>query len=396
MKEPAEPTTPAALRDRLFADPARLSDPQLVSLIVGKGTQRKRRGQPTKRWSFPEIGEALCARGGGGCVELVEAVVKDAIDLADYGLGPTLGTRLRAVIELARRWRRGFARGGNAEIRSDPDHRGPDLQEVLQSHGKVSEGELVMLVIDENVWRHENTDALLGAFERPREVMESVAFDAFVTVRREGRTLFSLPETELKLTASELGRLLSAVELARRYRSRAKVERRKPVRGPSGLSALDLVKILDPRKRLEDPLRERLARLVRTHPEVAEDFRALDELAADVGVESPEEAVEVGEKLETLTRTKKWSDPAEVLGPPVPFAKLLALAEARLDREEKPHPRLEDVRDRLLAAQREAIRKPVESFVEALRELHVTDEGAQQALEDARRGYFGAAADASC
>ncbi len=92
--------------------------------------------------------------------------------------------------------------------------------------------------------------------------------------------------------------------------------------------------------------------------------------------------------LGELERRKTWSDPADVVGPKVPFAKLLSIAETKIAQATRPPKRLLQVQELLLRAQREATAKPATSFVETLRKLGITDEGAQQALEDARRGYF--------
>ncbi len=57
--------------------------------------------------------------------------------------------------------------------------------------------------------------------------------------------------------------------------------------------------------------------------------------------------------------------------------------------------RVMKVREFLLAAQRTAIEPPVGAFVDALLELEITDEGAREAIDEAKRLYFNQDGDAS-
>lgn len=384
MKKTTTPSTaPADVRGLLFDDPSRVTDAQLVALLLGKGSGRRRRGQPALTWTCLELGEAIYRDAGGELSGLVHALRRDAIDWRDFGIGEKLGARLIAAAELAHRWRRGLRRGGDASIRSDVDVQ----RAVFEHHKGVSEGELLTLLL-ERYGRGEDTVRLLECCTSPQALIDSLEFDSFTKTKVGSVSRMTIADTGLELTTAQLGWLFSGLELARRYRAQATLEQRQISAGASGLSALDLVTLLDTERRLDRPLRETLIGILRTHPEVARDFEDLDRLAAEAGVESHDEAVEAHRMFEELLRREGWSDPAEVVGPGVPFTRLLTIAEAKIGGGAGPPERLREVHELLLAAQREATAEPVASFVEVLLELGITDEGADAAFEEARRRYF--------
>ncbi len=380
---PPRATTPAEIRENLFFDPSRVTDPQLVALLLGKGTRRKSSDKPPKSWSCVEIGEQLFKQAGGRLSDLVTAIRRDGIALQEYGIGKKLGARLIATMELAYRWRRGFRKGGKAEIRSGVDM---DLEQLIfERQGKLSDGELLVPLIGR---AGNDTGRLLEFFKSPQALVESLKFDTFTAKRKDSRARMTLPEADVELKLAEFGRLLAGLELVRRHRVQAMVESRKLSTGASGLSLRDLVTLLDTERRLDLPLRGTLIEILRSHPDLARAFGNLDTLAAEAGAESYEEAVEVHQMFEELRQRKEWSDPAEVVGPQVRFGKLLSVAEAKIARASRPPNRVLEVKELLEAAQRTAIEQPVGSFVDALLELGITDEGAREAFEEARRLYF--------
>ncbi len=392
MNETLLRPTVAEIRDIVFVDPSRVTDPQLVALLLGRGTRGKKADGSAKSWSAVEIGEELCGQAGGRLSDLVAAIREDGIYLKDYGIGQKLGARLIAAMELAFRWRRGFRKGGNAEIRSDID--ADLLKLIFERREELSEGELLVLVL-ERFGRGEETKRLLEYCGSPRALVESLEYDSFTEMRKDTRLRMTIPETDLELRPGQLGWLFAGLELMRRYRLQAKVEGRELSKSASGLSMGDLVKLLDAERHLDRPLRESLIELLRSHPDLERDFGTLKSLAAEAGVDSYEEAVEVHQMFEELLRRRKWSDPAEVVGPQVPFSKLLGVAEAKIAAASQQPKRVMKVREFLLAAQRTAIEPPVGAFVDALLELEITDEGAREAIDEAKRLYFNQDGDAS-
>ncbi len=92
--------------------------------------------------------------------------------------------------------------------------------------------------------------------------------------------------------------------------------------------------------------------------------------------------------LRSLERREGWKHPAEIVGEPVLYGALLRMTRARIHRGVEESARLEEVRDLLEQAERDAVAGPVASFVEVLRGLRLAESGAEEALEAARRGYW--------
>ncbi len=392
MNETLLRPTVAEIRDIVFVDPSRVTAPQLVALLLGRGTRSKKGDGSAKSWTAVELGEELYGQAGGRLSDFVAAIREGGIDLRDYGIGEKLGGRLITTMELAYRWRRGFRKGGNAEIRSEIDTDLPKL--IFERREELSEGELLVPLLM-RFGGGEEMKRLLEYCGSPRALVESLEYDSFTAIRKKGRVRMTIPEAGLELRLSQVGWLFAGLELVRRYRLQAKVEGRKLSKSASGLSMGDLVKLLDAERHLDRPLRESLIELLRSHPDLERDFGTLENLAGEAGVDSYEEAVEVHQMFEELRRHKKWSDPAEVVGPQVPFRNLLSVAEAKIAAASRPPKRVIEVREILLAAQRAAFEAPVGAFVDALLELGITDEGAREAIDEAKRRYFNQDAGAS-
>lgn len=72
MKKATKPSaTPAQIREVLAADPSRVSDAELVALVVGIGTRCQSRGRRHRSWSSVALGEELYAAAGGRLPDLV-------------------------------------------------------------------------------------------------------------------------------------------------------------------------------------------------------------------------------------------------------------------------------------------------------------------------------------
>ncbi len=164
--------TPFPIRDVLFDDPTRVTDAQLLVLLLGTGTTRRGKGQVKKIWSAIELAKDLLAESGGRLEHLVASARRADFDLRHFGLGRILGSRLLAAMELAHRWRRGFKRGGKSAIRtSDND----DLaRRILKRKARLTEGELVAVLLAQSwVWQRK-VGSLLAAYRSPGDMMKAL------------------------------------------------------------------------------------------------------------------------------------------------------------------------------------------------------------------------------
>ncbi|MCP3957439.1 MAG: hypothetical protein GY719_06270 [bacterium] len=379
-------TSPKAIREALFADPSQVTDPQLLALFLGKGTTSRRRGEPKRTWTTIQLAEGLLKEAGGRLAHLVLSVHGNTIDLKKFGLGTTLGSRLIAAMELAHRWRRGFHRGGNTRIRSGF---GPEiLEKLFERKVRGTEGELVAIVLGDH-WRdHDKTNRLLAAYASPRKLFQSLTPDAFEVAPADSSSQVRHRASGVELEYSACSRLLTAVEMARRHRQRAKAERSGANLAALGLSSPDLSSLVDPESPLDEALRRSLIEVLRSRPGRAEEVAVLDRLAAEAQTESYEKAVELHRMFEALRRSRKWNHPREVLGEPVAYPALLSIAEARIARGDKPVGRMRNVKKLLEKAEREASSGAIEAFVEALLEQGLSEAGADRAFSEARQRYF--------
>lgn len=365
---------PMEIRRLLCDDPLRVTDAQLLALLLATGgTRRATAGLPKKRWSAVELAEELHATAGG-LVDLVRQVLGETIDPRHFGLGPLNGGRLVATAVLAQRWHRGFDGDGNRGVRFACLE---DLSEqvFLRQVDDVTEGELIAVLCGRHLPDVVSVDHLFESFGGPRQLIEGLTSEHFEAFARTGLACF-----HKDLTARY--RLLAGLELARRYRAQARL---RPGLGASlGLESVDLIRLLDPRNPLERGLRRRLIEALRTHPDLKEDFARLDALARDAGVEDYERAVELHEMFEALLSCGEWAEPGEVLSARAPYRQLLAIARARIARATEPPARLLKVEALLERAQQAVAARPVAQFVEALVELGVCESGLEWALAEAR------------
>ena len=124
--------TPTEIRTALFDESVRLTDAQLLVLVLSIGASRHGKGRTRKTWTALELANDLLAAAGGRLEHLIASARRADFDRGHFGLGETLGSRLQAAMELAHRWRRGFERGGDLSVRSE----GVDLiQSVLERDG---------------------------------------------------------------------------------------------------------------------------------------------------------------------------------------------------------------------------------------------------------------------
>ncbi|MEM7582867.1 MAG: hypothetical protein AAF560_05760 [Acidobacteriota bacterium] len=382
-------TTPAQIRGLMAADLQMTSDTQLLCVMLGTGGSTvPEPGQRPKTRSAFALANAL-VEATGSFDDLLREVRSGSLQFTGYKPECSPWHRLRADMELIERWRRGFTAGGDATVRALD---WATLCGELTDLRGASEAELIAFTIGARHPDPVNGKLLMDYFGSPQALFEQfslVTFQAFRSHYRSGKD-----QQFLKLPRpSACFRLLAAIELAERHRRRM-VSRLAPL-GPSqrellskrlGLRSAELTRLLAPESPLDAEQRDSLLEVLRSHPDLAPDFERLDRLVADAQTPDVWQAIELHHQFETLLEDPSWSDPRALLGERVPFRGLLAIAEARLARtEDESSGELARVKERLEAAERQALAQPVAAFVGALAELCLSPAGVEAAVSEASR-----------
>ena len=390
------PRTPQEIRDLLRTDAAVVTDQQLLALVLAKGSARGRPGKAKKSWTTVALAKDLYEMMGGCLSDLVEKTHANEINLTHFGLGESVGSRLIAGMDLAHRWRCGFKESGDSTIWANDRS---DLRRVVFARrGTPSEADLIAVILGSTYPDTENTTHLLNEFGTPQDLMTSLALDVFESFRKDGAVHFRLPQTNAAIEFGSFCRLLAAVELARRYCAQTGPTPIGLEPGAFGLNSVQLVQLLDPLSPLEREFRTGMIEMLRSHPDLTEDFAKLDVLASDAQTDNYHHAIELALMFEQLRKHQAWTHPSEVLGHQIPYGALLAIAEARIGRASGSPGQLLKIKALLEQAERDAIAEPVEGFVEALLALRVSTASAKKATTEARRRYLekaGTAVDAA-
>ncbi len=379
------PENPQEIRDLLGQDPAAVSDSELVALVAATGARKPGSRQGKTSWSSLELAAILLEESGGRLSDLVQAACTHAVDWRSYGVGRNIGARLIAAMELAERWRVGAgpSPAGTATAGDGGDLDAASLSLAVFEHRRTPSGvELVALVLGVKQPDLKVARQALAAFGSLREMIGTLTLDAFEPAYRRSHIFMRLTGTDLKIELAALCRLVAAVELARRYRGN-----KGTAPASLGLASENLEQLLDPATPLDRDLRSRLIEQLRSHPELTADFARLDRLTGDAGTDDYQLAAELHLMFDALCQPQGWTHPAEIVGEPVPFRFLLNIARAAIERSPEA-PRVLQVKELLEAAERGAAARPVAAFVDALRLLSLSESGADQAFEEARRGYL--------
>lgn len=380
--------TPREIRELWVADAARVSDPQLLTLVLARGSSisrgRARRDPSIKMsWTAVELAEGLYAEAGWQLPELARRALAGELDLAAFGVGPTLGGKLIAALELAERWRRGRAPDGEGVRCENPWEL---AEQIFRREEKATDAELLRIALGDHFPQKKPERPLLERFGDPWRLLESLTLACFERFG-DRPVKWRLVGTRLELETVPCFSLLACAELARRLRAQAELDG-VPVDPESfGIRSPELLRLLDPESPIEPALRASLTTRLRSHPELAEDFARLDALMKDAQTSSPQHAVELHRMFEVLMARSEWTSPREILGRQVPYGRLLAISKARRERATEPSAHLQKVRLRLLEAEQRAAENPVNAFVSALLELGISEAGCEWALEEARRAY---------
>ncbi len=380
------PRTPQEIRDLLRTDAEAVTDQQLLALVLAKGSARGRPGKAKKSWTTVALAADLYEMTGGSLSDLVEKTHSNEINLAHFGLGESVGSRLIAGMDLAHRWRCDFKDGGDSTIWANDRS---DLRRVVFARrGEPSEADLIAVILGSTYPDTENTTHLLNELGTLHDLMTSLTLDVFESFRKDGGVHLRLPKADAAIEFGSFCRLLAAVELAKRYCVQTGLAPVGLEPGAFGLESAQLVQLLDPLSPLEQEFRTRMIEMLRSHPDLADDFATLDVLASDAQTHNYHRAIELALMFEQLRKHRAWSHPSEVLGHQIPYGALLAIAEARIERAPKSPVRLLRTKEHLELAQRDAVAKPIENFVEALLALHVSTASAKKATAEARRRYL--------
>ncbi len=288
------------------------------------GAAGRRRGRARKSRSSLGLAEALFEAAGGGWVQLVERIHAEVVDLSSFGIGVSIGARLLAGVELSRRWRRSFKDEGDGDLLNGD---AGDLQRrVFQRRGRPSEAELMVVVMGASVPARDTVRELLEVFGNPQELMTSLTLERFESFRKDAVFHLRLAGTDVEAEFASICRLVAAVELARRCRTKQGT-RLPPLKvGAFGLTSPLLVELLDPASSVEPELRDATIAVLRSHPDLVSDFARLDRLARDAGTSDDRRAIELSLTFELLRQRKGWAHPSEVLGEQVLYEPLLAIA----------------------------------------------------------------------
>lgn len=374
----ALPQTPQEIRDLLIADPARITDQQLLALVLAKGSTRRRTGRRQKSWTTVQLAADLYAAAGGRLADLVEQTYADTIDLAHFGIGESIGARLIASMDLARRWRRGFDDGGDRRFSDLSSHR---LRKVIfHRQEQVSDADLIAVILAAPSPDQEMAQHLLDELGGLQDLVTSLALDAFEAFRKESILHLRLPKTGAEVKSSAFYRLYAAVELARRYRGGVSLRSGALEPGMFGLKSAQLVQLLDPASTLEEEFRMGMIEVLRSHPGLTQDFVKLDVLASDARTDCYLRAIELALMFEQLRNHRGWSHPSEVLEDDVPYGALLAIAQARIQRASRPAVRIERIQELLEQAEHDAMKGPIEAFVRSLLDLRVSTSSVEPAI----------------
>ncbi len=268
------------------------ADEQLLALVLARGSViRRGRSKPKKSWTSVELAEDLFAAVGGKLANLVEGIARDTVDLSAYGVGQTVGARLVGTMELAVRWCRGFRGGGNKTIRFEG---GINLFQMVfrRKAGRATDGELVALILGGSWPDPEKARSLLDAYDTIHELFHSFTFDLSQGVRRGKQQYIPVRGTGTELAFPAYCRLSAGIEIARRYRDQMGVGTGGFEIEALGLNSDNLVRLLDPSHPLDQDLRSHLVAVLRSHPELADDFLKLDRLAGDARTEDYRQAIE--------------------------------------------------------------------------------------------------------
>ncbi len=385
--DPRAAARPMEIREIVSKNPDLASDAQLLALVLATGTGGPQRAKK-RGFSSLELADALLEAVGGRLGDLVQAVCADAVEWRDFGIGKNIGARLIAAMELAEGWRTSV--GAAFADGVQPLAAKALADEVFARRRRPLAVETVALVLGVTTPDLETASGLLAAFGGTGSLVAGLKLDTFEPAYGRSSLYLRLIGGGVKVKIDVLCRLLATVELARRYGGN------EPADTVSlGLASEHLERLLDPATPLDRDLRHGLVKQLRSHPELAGDFATLDRLTGDAGVDDVHRAAEIHRMFKALVRRRSWSDPAEIVGDPVPYRALLRVARASIERAAEPPARLLDVKQRLEDSERRAAARPVATFVAALRGLSLSESGADQALEEARRGYLAGSGEVS-
>jgi hypothetical protein len=127
--------------------------------------------------------------------------------------------------------------------------------------------------------------------------------------------------------------------------------------------------------------------MLRSHPQLADDFRKLDRLTEDAQTQDYQQAIEHYQMFERLRKQQNWTDPAKILGDRVPYVNLLAIAEARIARASTQPTRTMKIQQLLKRAEEKTTNDAIDAFVNELIILGISPSGADRALKEAERRY---------
>ncbi len=359
----ASPQTLQEIRDLMRKDLTLVAGQHLLAILLGTGSRRQGEGKDgaEKKWTAVEMAEEIYAALGGRVDGLLE--VQQGNIMQRFGLGKATCARLVAAAWLA-------------------------LPRHIPLRGK-SEAELTAIVLGaEDDPDTENARRLFEEFGSPQELMTSMSVDAFESFRKDGAARVCLPRTEIEPVS--FFRLVAVVELRARYGGRFSKRGSSSVLEPGmfGLESAELVEILNPANNLNLGFRGAMIDLLRSHPQLSEDFSKLDRLASDALTSNCYRAIEVSLTFEWLCRLRTWSHPSEVLEKEeIPYDRLLAIARARIARSGESA-RVSEMKELLEQAAKEATVDPIESFIEALEKRKLPKAFVETAIEEAKRGYL--------
>ena len=382
----ASPKTPQEIRDLMCSDVSLAKDQHLLAILLAKGSRGG--GRAKKNRSSIELAGALLELADDGLVHLVETVHAGDLDLSSFGIGITVGAPLIAGMELAHRCRRGFRDGGSDNIREETP---AELrQRIFQRRGKPSEAELIAVILGASDPAKESAKGLVAVLGSPRQLVDSLTLDAFESFRKGAAIYLRLASSEVDVEVELISicRLVAAVELSRRYRTRRGPELPPLKVGAFGLESPVLIELLSPTSSVAPEIRAATIEVLRSHPEMASDFQKLDRLARDAGTSDDQLAIEFALTFELLRKHPTWNHPSEVLGEKIPYDTLLAIAQARIERSSKPPVRILKIKELLVKASQELPTEPIESFAEALAKPNLSKVVAERAIEKARSRYF--------
>ncbi len=361
----ASPQTLQEIRDLMRKDLTLVAGQHLLAILLGTGSRRQGEGKdrPEKKRTAVEMAEDIYAALGGSVAGLLGLQQRDVTKCQQrFGLGEATCRRLLAATWLA-----------------IPRH---------MPLGEKSEAELTALVLGAEDPDTETAGRLFEEYGSPQELMRSMSVDAFESFRKNGAARVRLPRTEIEPVS--FCRLVAVVELRARYGGRYSQRSSSPVLEPGmfGLESAELVEVLNPANYLNLEHRDAMLNLLRSHPQLSEDFSKLDRLAIDARTSNCYRAIEISLTFEWLCRLRTWSHPSEVLEiEEIPYDLLLAIAQSRIARSGESA-RVSEIKALLEQAAKEATVEPIESFIEALEKRKLPKAFVETAIEEARRGYL--------